>query len=145
MSPTQCPRNFNDSSFQSQASPWGEWRAGVRSGRATVFVVVACAALIACAPDTARTRDAAHTPIFLPPPYDALPPAPPGTPIEPGRPVSLNARQRQAVVMSGVKWMKDPASGQFSGIKAVRNGRSLITACGPGNGPNKGGKTGGGP
>jgi hypothetical protein len=111
----------------------------VRSGPSTVFVVVACAALIACAPDTAQTRDTAHTPIFLPPPYDTLPPAPPGAPIEPGRPISLNARQRQTVVMSVVKWMKDPASVQFSSIKAVRNSRSLITACGLVNGRNTAG------
>ena len=105
----------------------------MRSGRATVFVVVACAALIACAPDTA------HTPIFLPPPYDALPPAPPGAAIEPGRPVSLNARQGQTVVMSVLKWMKDPASVQFRGIKAARNSRSLITVCGLVNGRNTAG------
>jgi len=41
--------------------------------------------------------------------------------------------------MSVVKWMKDPASVQFSGIKAVRNSRSLITACGLVNGRNTAG------
>ena len=60
-------------------------------------------------------------------------------PIEPGRPVSLDARQRQAVVVSVVKWMKDPASVQFSGIKAIRNSRSLITVCGLVNGRNTAG------
>jgi hypothetical protein len=101
--------------------------------RDSLVVVAVCAALIACTPDTA------HTPIFLAPPYDALPPAPPGTRIEPGRPVGLNGRQQEAVVVSILKWMKDPASVQFGAIKAVRNSRGLVTVCGLVNGRNTAG------
>jgi hypothetical protein len=103
--------------------------------RDSLAIVVACATLIACAP----ASDTSHTPIFLPPPYAALPAAPPGMPIEPGRPVGLDARQQQAVLMGAVKWMKDPASVQFSRIEAVGTSRGLITVCGPVNGRNTAG------
>ena len=99
-----------------------------------LVVIAAGAALIACTPDTA------HWPIFLPPPYNALAPAPPGTTIEPGRPVGLNGRQQEAVIMGVLKWMKDPVSVQFRGIKGVRNSRSLITVCGEVNGRNTAGR-----
>jgi len=42
-------------------------------------------------------------------------------------------------VVSVVKWMNDPAWVQFSGKKAVRNSRSLITVCGLVNGRNTAG------
>ena len=86
-----------------------------------LVVIAAGAALIACTPDTA------HWPIFLPPPYNALAPAPPGTTIEPGRPVGLNGRQQEAVIMGVLKWMKDPVSVQFRGIKGVR--KTIRTTC----------------
>jgi len=102
--------------------------------RDSLVVVAVVAALAACTPDTP------HTPIFLAPPYDGLPPARPGTPIEPGRPVGLDARQRKTVVVSVQKWMKDPASVQFSAIEAVRNSRGLITVCGEVTGRNMAGR-----
>jgi hypothetical protein len=103
--------------------------------RDSLVVVVACAALIGCAP----APDTAHIPIFLPAPYAALPATPPGTPIEPARPVQLDARQQQAGVVGVVKWMKDPASVQFSGIEGVQNSRGFITVCGLVNGRNTAG------
>jgi len=63
----------------------------------------------------------------------------PGRRSNPARPVSLDVRQREAVVVSVVKWMNDPAWVQFSGKKAVRNSRSLITVCGLVNGRNTAG------
>ncbi len=101
--------------------------------RDSLMVIAAFAALIACTPDSA------HTPIFLPPPYGAWPAAPPGTPIEAGRPVGLDARQQETVVVSVLKWMKDPASVQFDALKAARNSRGLITVCGLVNGRNTAG------
>ena len=108
----------------------------MRSRHAKVFVVVVCATQIAC---IARTRDTAHTPIFLPASYDALPPAPPGTPIEPGqagqsrRPPAGGRRGECGEMDEGSCWV------QFSGKKAVRNSRSLITVCGLVNGRNTAG------
>jgi len=99
------------------------------------LLLFACVAISACMPD-----DAAHTPVFLPPPYNALPAAPPGAAIEPGRPVGLNGRQKEAVVMGVLKWMKDPGSVQFRGIEGARNSRGLITVCGEVNGRNTAGR-----
>jgi hypothetical protein len=52
-----------------------------------------------------------------------LPAAPPGAVIEAGQPAGPTGRQREAVVMGGLKWMKDPVSVQFRGIEGVRNPR----------------------
>jgi hypothetical protein len=103
------------------------------------LLVVACTALTACMPDAANAP--IHAPIFLTAPYDALPPAPAGSTIEPGRPVGLNGRQQESIVLSVLKWMKDPISVQFSGLAAVRNSRSLITVCGQLTGRNTAGRS----
>jgi hypothetical protein len=66
----------------------------VRSGRATVFVIVAYAALIP-ARHHLRDVDTAHTPIFLPPPTILLP-APARAPIKPGWHQSLTSPARAA-------------------------------------------------
>lgn len=103
--------------------------------RGICLVVAAYATLIGCMP----APDTSHIPIFLPPPYAAWPAAPRGKPIEPGRPVSLNGRQRQAVVVGVAKWMKNPSSVQFSKMEAVQNSHAQIVVCGRVDGRNTAG------
>ena len=103
----------------------------MRSGLGIIAMV---AVLAGCAPDTA------NRPVVLPAPYDAWPAAPPGHRIEPGMPVGLDNRQQEAVIMSVLRWMKDPASVQFASINAARNARGLITVCGLVNGRNSAGR-----
>lgn len=54
--------------------------------------------------------------------------------------MSLSASQGQSVVVTVLKWMKDPASVQFRSIKAARNSRGHIAVCGLVRGRNTAGK-----
>jgi hypothetical protein len=100
------------------------------------FLLSVCLGMLVAA---CTAPDLPNRPVSLQAPYRNLPDPGPAKTIEPGVPVKLSQHQLHAVVNGVTKWMKDPASVSFAGIKGAKNRHGVITVCGDVSGRNSAG------